>query len=275
MRTSGLLLLSSLCMFLTCAGTTQAKPTADEAFRILREGNRRFMHQVARHPNARLDRVRLAADADQADYAFATILSCSDSRVPPEYLFDTGIMDLFVVRVAGNVADTDEIGSLEYGLCHVKTPLLVVLGHSRCGAVTAVAATYAGKGHALERHIPPLVDNILPAVERAHANHPRPEEIVPIAIEENVWQSVSDILKESAAIRQLYIGGRIKIVGAIYDLSIGEVRWLPFTRVAAIAKMVEAMPDKAVQPMADAPDHESQRENDSPSGKLVEPDTHH
>lgn len=260
---------SALLLFAQVAPVT-AKPNADEAFRFLREGNRRFMHQSSTRPNSRLDRVRLAAISNQADYAYATILCCSDSRVPPEFLFDTGIMDLFIVRIAGNVADTDEIGSVEYGLCHVKTPLLVVLGHSKCGAVTAVAEAVAGKGHPLERNIPPLVDNIFPAVERARANHPKPEEVVPIAIEENVWQSVSDILERSAAIRDLYIRGKIKIVGAIYDLYTGEVRWLPSSRVAAIAKTVESMPGKVIRPMAETPGH-----GEDAHGDAVPTEPHH
>lgn len=95
------------------------------------------------------------------------MITCSDSRVPVELVFDAGVMDIFVVRVAGNVCDTDEVGSIEYGLAHVNTPVLVVLGHTQCGAVTAVTHAVQGKGHALELNIPPLVDNIEPAVKRA------------------------------------------------------------------------------------------------------------
>jgi carbonic anhydrase len=116
------------------------------------------------------------------------VITCSDSRVPVEHIFDTGIMDIFVIRVAGNVCDVDERGSIEYGLAHVHTPVLVVLGHTQCGAVTAVTHAIHGTGHALECNIPPLVDNIEPAVRRAMANHPdvHGDEIIPYAIEENI-----------------------------------------------------------------------------------------
>lgn len=86
-----------------------------------------------------------------------------------ERLFDAGIMDIFVIRVAGNVVDTDEAGSIEYGLSHVNTPVLVVLGHTQCDAVTAVTNMIQGHGHALERNIPPLVNNIEPAAKKAMA----------------------------------------------------------------------------------------------------------
>lgn len=101
-------------------------------------------------------------------------------------------MDIFVIRVAGNVCDVDEIGSIEYGLAHVHTPVLVVLSHTQCGAVTAITRAVHGKGHTLERNIPSLVDNIEPAVRRAMTEHPElhGDDVIPHAIEENIWQSI-------------------------------------------------------------------------------------
>ena len=100
---------------------------------------------------------------------------------------------------------------IEYGLAHVKTPVLVVLGHTRCGAVTAVSQAVGGHGHKLERNIPPLVDNIIPAVKRAMEEHPdlHGEAIVPFAIEENVWQAVEDLFMKSPAVRDLAKSGRV------------------------------------------------------------------
>lgn len=210
-------------------GSTAKKPGPDKVMAMLQDGNARFVRGTGFSPHTSRARRELAASQDQSDYAYATVLSCSDSRVPVELLFDAGIMDLFVVRVAGNVCDTDEIGSIEYGLAHVKTPVLVVLGHTQCGAVTAVTHELQGKGHPLEKNIVPLVDNIIPAVKRAMNYHPRCEgdAIIPHAIEENVWQAMRDLFQKSPAVRAIVREGKAKVVGAIYDIRTGEVTWLP------------------------------------------------
>ena len=228
------------------------KPGPEEALEILKSGNRRFAEGKSIHPRSGPDRTALAAQADQADYAYATVLSCSDSRVPVERIFDAGVMDLFVVRVAGNVCNTDEIGCIEYGLAHVHTPVLVVLGHTQCGAVTAVTQAIHGTGHELERNIPPLVGSIEPAVRRAMSNHPdnQGNEIVPYATEENIWQGVHNLFMESPAVRNLAKAGKAKIVGAVYDVGNGEIRWLSESKVSEILAEVESNPDRAMNPMA-------------------------
>jgi carbonic anhydrase len=134
----------------------------------------------------------------------------------------------------------------------VKTPVLVVLGHTRCGAVTAVSQAAGGHGHKLERNIPPLVDNIVPAVQRAMEQHPElhGEAIVPFAIEENVWQAVEDLFMRSPAVRDLATSGQVLVTGAIYDLGSGKVNWLPQAKVADILKLVEASPDKETEAFA-------------------------
>ena len=227
-----------------------AKPTAGEVIKMLQEGNERFYTGKATYPHANAARLELAGKEDQGKYAYATILSCSDSRVPVELLFDAGVMDLFVVRVAGNVCDTDEIGSIEYGLAHVNTPLLVVLGHTQCGAVTAVTHAVHGEGHKLERNIPPLVDNIIPAVKRAMKQHTEAhgDAVIPFAIEENVWQAVDDLFMKSPAVRNMVKEGKAKVVGAIYDVSTGKVKWLPLEKVDKILKEVEASSNKETEP---------------------------
>ncbi len=172
-----------------------------EILQELKAGNERFVSGNLSRRNLDAARIALAGRESQEKYAYATVISCSDSRVPVELIFDAGIMELFVVRVAGNVCDTDEAGSIEYGLAHVHTPVLVVLGHTQCGAVTEVVHAVHGTGHPLERNIPPLVDNIIPAVNRAMERHPdaHGDAVVPFAIEENVWQAIEDLFMRSPA----------------------------------------------------------------------------
>ncbi|MDM8550240.1 carbonic anhydrase [Desulfobacterales bacterium HSG2] len=225
------------------------KPSPDEVLAMLREGNDRFASGKAQHPHADAARLALAGTKKQGDYAYATVIACSDSRVPVELIFDGGVMDLFVIRVAGNVCDTDEIGSIEYGLAHVHTPLLVVLGHTQCGAVTAVTHSLQGKGHALERNIPALVDNIIPAVKHAMDMNKgvKGDAIIPFAIEQNVWQGIEDLLMKSPSTRNLVKKGKVKVVGAIYDVGTGKVRWL--TKIDEILRRVEVSPDRETEPM--------------------------
>jgi len=103
------------------------KPSPDKVIKMMTQGNQRFYTGKSSYPNKDAARLALAGTKNQGDYAYATVITCSDSRVPVELIFDAGIMDIFVIRVAGNVCDTDEVGSIEYGLAHVNTPLLVVL----------------------------------------------------------------------------------------------------------------------------------------------------
>ena len=219
---------------------------------MLRAGNDRFTTGNSSHPHADRERLALAGTKNQGDFAYATVITCSDSRLPVEMIFDAGVMDLFVIRVAGNVCDTDEIGSIEYGLAHVNTPVLVVLGHTQCGAVTAVTHALRGEGHALERNIPPLVDNIIPAAERAMKMHPdlHGDEIIPYAIEENVWQGIGDLFLRSAAVREMVHGGKVMIAPAIYDVGTGKIAWLPAEKVAEILQKAEKSPDRAMEAMA-------------------------
>lgn len=232
---------------------TKQKPTPDQALQMLKDGNARFVAGTAKHPHADAARRALADTSDQGDYAYATVLACSDSRVPVELLFDAGVMDLFVIRVAGNVCNTDELGSIEYGVAHVRTPVTVVLGHTRCGAVTAVTQAVEGHGHRLERNIPPLVDIITPAVRRAQHKHKdlHGSELVPYAVEENVWHGIETLFRQSPAVRQAVQDGKTKVVGAIYDLASGSIQWLDEAKVGQILSEVEASPDKATNPYAE------------------------
>lgn len=249
--------IAASCLMLMVGGPALAsskavKPSPDAVISMMKEGNARFMAGKTQNPNTDQARMALAGKENQGDYAYATVISCSDSRVPVERLFDAGIMDIFVIRVAGNVVDTDEAGSIEYGLAHVNTPVLVVLGHTQCGAVTAVTNAVQGHGHALERNIPPLVDNIQPAVERAIAAHPEAKDkaVIPYGIEENVYQGIEDLFMASPASRDLVKSGKVKVVGAIYDVATGEVKWLADAKTDEIMKKVEANPKRAMEAMA-------------------------
>lgn len=244
--------LTLACGSALAGGSETAKPSPDEAIALLKAGNERFVTGKSIQPHTSAERLALAGKEDQGDYAYATVIACSDSRVPTEILFDAGIMDIFSVRVAGNVLDVDEVGSVEYGLAHVKTPVFVVLGHTQCGAVTTVTATVQGEEIPLERNIVPLVDNIIPAVKKAIADNPDAHgaDVVPHAIEENIWQGIEDLFMTSAYARDHVKAGKAKVVGAIYDVSNGKIKWLPEAKTAEILKKVEANPERAMEAMA-------------------------
>ncbi len=232
------------------------KPSPDKVMEMLKAGNKRFVEGKSEHPHMDAARLTQAGKEDQGDHAYATVIACSDSRVPVELLFDAGVMDIFVIRVAGNVCNTDEVGSIEYGVVHVNTPVLVVLGHTQCGAVTATTHAVQGYfyGVALERNIPPLIDSIKPAVQRAMENHPDIKDddaIIPHAVEENVWKGIEDLFMKSPGVRNMVKAGVVKVAGAIYDVGTGKVDWLPESKVLDILKKIEANPDRAMNPMAE------------------------
>jgi len=205
----------------TSNGGEKNGTAADSSLAMLKSGNERFVSGNKKRPNQ--DAERRKSTADKGQKPFVTILSCADSRVVPELIFDQGIGDVFVVRVAGNVADTDEIGSVEYGTEHLGTPLLVVMGHTKCGAVTAVV-----EGAKVEGSIPALIDNVAPAASKVRALYPdkTSKELVSKAIEENVWQSITDILNGSEIVRDLVREKKLRVVGAVYDIESGKVKWL-------------------------------------------------
>jgi len=214
-----LIILIALAPVVALASSEAAHPVSPEmGLQMLTEGNLRFALGQSTHPNISFSRRLLTTTDGQAPYA--TVIACSDSRVPVEILFDQGVGDLFVIKVAGNVADTDELGSAEYGVDHLGTPVLMVLGHSYCGAVTAVTT-----GAEVHGSIPQLVDNIVPAVEKAKHAHPNAEtpELVSAAIEENIWQAIEDILTKSHAIAGRAAEGKVVVVGAMYDILSGKV----------------------------------------------------
>jgi carbonic anhydrase len=195
--------------------------TAEAALSLLKTGNEHFVSGELEHPH--LDADRRTTTAAQGQTPIATVLTCSDSRVPVEHIFDAGIGDVFVIRVAGNVAGGSELGTVEYGTGHLHTPLLVVLGHSACGAVTAATERAEVGGH-----IAPLLEQIRPAVMQAHqANLSLAgPDLVKAAIRANVWNTVATTLTQSEEVRELVKEKKLQVVGALYDLATGQVEWL-------------------------------------------------
>ena len=190
--------------------------TSDSALAELKTGNEHHARHQYSHPHESAARQR---ELTAGQHPHAEILSCADSRVPPEIIFDQGLGDLFVVRVAGNVATDTEIGSLEYGAEHLHIPLLVVLGHESCGAVTA-----AVQGGPPEGHIAALVDLIKPAVEKTRG---LPGDPVANAVRTNVELVVKQLRSSTPMLSELVANGKLRIVGGVYSLETGKVTWLP------------------------------------------------
>jgi carbonic anhydrase len=201
-------------------GVDKPGPSADEALARLIAGNERFCRGEARARG--LQRESLA-DLVKAQRPFATILGCSDSRVPPEQIFDAGLGELFVIRVAGNVFSPEVAGSLQYAGAYLQTPLFVVLGHEGCGAVAAALATkYEGAQYRSRIQI--LVNSILPAMPEFDAAL-APEERLSLAVECNVRWTMQQILNTPEGQARV-AEGKMKIAGAIYEIASGRVRFL-------------------------------------------------
>ena len=186
----------------------------------LRDGNHRF---VSGKPTHQHTAVSWRATLTQGQHPFAAILGCSDSRVPPELVFDQGFGDLFVVRVAGNVAETDERGSLEYAVDHLGVPLVVVIGHEKCGAVTSALASEQDRGKET-RDIQGLLAPIQPALQNLPAGLSQSERVHQ-GVEANVRLSVRRI-GEMPDFRDRIARGKLRVVGGVYGLDSGAVRWL-------------------------------------------------
>ncbi|MEQ8770883.1 MAG: carbonic anhydrase family protein [Phycisphaerales bacterium] len=205
------------------AVTTQAMQQAmspDDVIRDLQRGNERFLDQRLTE-RAWLGQVRATASGQ---YPKAIVLSCLDSRVPPELIFDQGIGDIFVGRVAGNFENVDMLGSMEFGTAAAGSKAIVVLGHSACGAVKG-AIDDVKLGNLTE-----TLANIQPAVMDASRGRARGTSgdtaFVDAVVEANVRRTVADIQSRSPVIADRVASGQLKVVGAVYDLETGRVTWL-------------------------------------------------
>src|SRR4029077_2251609 len=202
--------------------TTEDVPlSADEALTRLMQGNERFLRGEVRSGAFRRE---MLADLAQAQRRYATILGCSDSRVPPELLFDTSLGELFVVRVAGNILSPEVAGSLQYAGSYLQTQLFVVLGHEGCGAISAALAT-KHEGEQFRSRVQLLLASIVPGLPDLGAQL-SPQEQLSRAVEGNVRWTVRQIL-DSPEGQARAAEGRMKIVGAVYEIETGRVRVLP------------------------------------------------
>jgi carbonic anhydrase len=195
---------------------------ADEALQKLLDGNRSYVSDQMTINKSSGPGIRQALAGGQRPYA--VILSCSDSRVPPEIIFDKGLGEIFVVRVAGNIPDPIIIGSIEYAVEYLGSPLIMVLGHSRCGAVTA-AVDATGHEHG---NTGAIIKTIAPAVQLAAKKTKGADksELVEAAADINIKLAAQSLVEQSAIIRSLVDSGKIKIVNAKYDLDDGTVKLL-------------------------------------------------
>ena len=189
--------------------------TGNEAQEKLMEGNKRFLTgNLAKKDIGESRRQELA----KGQQPFATVLTCSDSRVAPEIIFDQGLGDVFIVRVAGNVVEPTTLGSIEYGVEHLHTPLLIIMGHEKCGAVQA---TLEAKGEP-EGNIGAILKKIKPAVETAKKAGKDKDNTLELAIKENIKNTYNDIMK-SKIVSELVHEGKVKVIAAEYMLGTGKV----------------------------------------------------
>jgi carbonic anhydrase len=193
--------------------------TADEALARLVAGNERFVRGEARFPTVQKEVLAALAKGQRP---YATLLGCSDSRVPPELIFDAGFGELFIMRVAGNVISPEVLGTLQYAGVYLRTPLFVVLGHEGCGAVNAALAARSGARE--PSRIALLLDNIIPGL-RDLPREPTPEAEMRAAVEANVRWSMHQLL-ETPEGKARMAEGRMKLVGGVYELETGRVRFL-------------------------------------------------
>ena len=201
-------------------GKSPPRPSPEECLKLLKDGNARYATDQRQF--ARLDRKRIAETAT-SQTPFATVLGCSDSRAPLEHIFDAGIGDLFVVRVAGNVCSDHEGGSIEYAVNHLKTPIVAIVGHTRCGAITAVVEHADNEGM-----FPHLSEHIIPAYRESMRDHPGlgHDDLITETVRHNVRRAMADLLKASPGVRSKLNAGELKVVGAVYDLRTGWVEWI-------------------------------------------------
>jgi carbonic anhydrase len=198
----------------------EAELTWKEARKRLEEGNTRFVAGKSAHPDQASSRRKKLESAGQKPYV--CVLACADSRVPPEVVFDQGLGDLFVVRSAGQVLDTAVLGTLQFGVEEFETPLLVVLGHTKCGAVKATVEAIQKKSPPSGTAIDALVTAITPSVTDATAMGATEEELLSVSVDNNIERIVQQL--SDAKILSLKAKARtLKIVGALYDLATGEV----------------------------------------------------
>jgi len=210
-----------LIIFFILSGQLLAQLPSLNSYKLinnLKEGNKRFVNNKTLDKDFPMERAILS----KGQNPYAIVVACSDSRVPPEYIFDEQLGKLFVVRTAGNVLDKVELGSIEYAAEHLHTPILLILGHTSCGAI---AATMEG-GEIHSPNLESVVSKIEPAVSKAKKNHKDEHEAMDEAIKENVLNQIKYAEKNSKVLKELIESKKLKVVGGIYDIKSGVVEFI-------------------------------------------------
>jgi carbonic anhydrase len=192
----------------------EATPTPDKALDRLKEGNARF---VADKPTTRDTTDKRRKELAKGQSPFAIVLACADSRVTPELVFDQGLGDLFVLRVAGNVADPALLGSMEFAVTQLKCPLIIVLGHEECGAVNAAIS-----GQKLEGNLGKLIDLVQPGKDLPKDK----KEALAAGVANNVRTQAASLTSKSDVLKDFVSSKRIRIATGVYSLETGKVNWL-------------------------------------------------
>ena len=208
----------------TQSSTTQANINPEKAFEILKQGNLRFVQNL----KANRDLLSQVNDTKEGQWPFAVVLSCIDSRTSAELIFDQGLGDIFSVRIAGNFVNQDILGSMEFGCNVAGSKLIVVLGHSKCGALKggldsdAIRTTGMNNLSHLVDHFNPIIDEIIKDGEDRSSKN---ADLLERLNHQNVKQTIEDIRNQSPTLNALESEGKIKIVGANYDVETGVVTW--------------------------------------------------
>jgi carbonic anhydrase len=201
----------------TAFAAEKSTVSAEQAEKLLKEGSHRFIKSYCgKNPK---QGNKCLADVNMSQAPFAVVVACSDSRVPPELLFDRGLGDLFIIRLAGNIVDDAALGSIEYAVDHLGTPLVVVMGHKRCGAVTA-AVEAADKNEKLPGHLPAIVNAITPAVEQVKGQS---GDKVDNAVRANIKLVTAKIKAAEPVVAPAVKAGKVRVLGAYFDLDDGRV----------------------------------------------------
>lgn len=214
-----ILYLAGLAVLLSCQRPAESKSDSSppaSPLEKLKAGNERFSQTAPVHPDATVQRKQ---ELTKGQHPFAVVVSCSDSRVPPELIFDQGLGDLFIIRTAGNVIGDYELGSIEYAVEHLHCNLVVVLGHENCGAVGAFLES---KGEKHEDHIQNIVDYI-GAEEEVKAVLDSAKSDATLAVKANVRHGVAQLKSSAPVLEHLVSSGELNIVGAYYDMDSGKV----------------------------------------------------
>lgn len=223
--------LGVMAVLISCSIIVYAQGTADEALALLKEGNKRFCTNQMLHQHQDLATVK---DLTEGQHPFAIVISCSDSRVTPEIIFDQGLGDVFSIRTAGNVMADYEEGSIEYAADHLGTKLVVVLGHTHCGAIKAFmdikqegeADEHHAHGHGELGHIQSIIDKLDSEEEECEVFKCPDSDLYDKAIRANVAHGVKQLKKCDPFLSRMYKDHKIDIVGAIYHIESGEVEFL-------------------------------------------------